>query len=161
MMLPNQFDMMRMEVPRDVALAHVKECFKDDDDKKTVEALWRIRRVKEEMKDAKDEHQSLEDGCLCLKRSSFHGFLEVTAAQVHNGIYAKCVVVISLSLDMLTNSCLGGIMVSLIFLEGLDEEALLEFMIPKGVCQNAENIAVPRWDSGQLHRNSEGYSRRI
>nr|GEW15350.1 hypothetical protein [Tanacetum cinerariifolium] len=37
-------------------------------------------------------------------------------------------VVISSSLDMLTNSCLGGIMVSLIFLEGLDEEALLEFM---------------------------------
>ncbi|GJR45846.1 hypothetical protein Tco_1313949 [Tanacetum coccineum] len=30
---------------------------------------------------------------------------------------------------MLTNSCLGGIMVSLIFLEGLEEEALVEFMI--------------------------------
>nr|GFC35074.1 hypothetical protein [Tanacetum cinerariifolium] len=39
------------------------------------------------------------------------------------------VVVISSSLDMLTNSCLGGIMVSLIFLEGLDEEALVEFMV--------------------------------
>ncbi|GJX68763.1 retrovirus-related pol polyprotein from transposon TNT 1-94 [Tanacetum coccineum] len=37
--------------------------------------------------------------------------------------------VISSSLDMLTNSCLGGIMVSLIFLEGLDEEALVEFMV--------------------------------
>ncbi|GJZ28180.1 hypothetical protein Tco_0572827 [Tanacetum coccineum] len=33
------------------------------------------------------------------------------------------VVVISSSLEMLTNSCLGGIMVSLIFLEGLEEEA--------------------------------------
>ncbi|GJX33835.1 hypothetical protein Tco_0245392 [Tanacetum coccineum] len=67
------------------------------------------------------------------------------------------VVVISSSLEMLTNNYLGGIMVSLIFLEGLDEEAL----ISKGVCQNAEIIAVPRWDSGQLQRNSEGHSRRI
>nr|GEU63568.1 hypothetical protein [Tanacetum cinerariifolium] len=39
------------------------------------------------------------------------------------------VVVISSSLDMLTNSCLGWIMVSLIFSEGLDEEALVEFMV--------------------------------
>nr|GEW99511.1 hypothetical protein [Tanacetum cinerariifolium] len=39
------------------------------------------------------------------------------------------VVVISSSLDMLTNSYLGRIMVSLIFLEGLDEEALVEFMV--------------------------------
>nr|GEY11247.1 hypothetical protein [Tanacetum cinerariifolium] len=33
------------------------------------------------------------------------------------------VVVTSSSLEMITNSCLGGIMVSLIFLEGLEEEA--------------------------------------
>ncbi|GKB91317.1 hypothetical protein Tco_0963589 [Tanacetum coccineum] len=39
------------------------------------------------------------------------------------------VVVIFSSLDMLTNSCLGGIMVSLIFLEGLDEEAFVEFIV--------------------------------
>ncbi|GJX36705.1 hypothetical protein Tco_0248262 [Tanacetum coccineum] len=39
------------------------------------------------------------------------------------------VVVISSSLDMLINSCLGGIMMSLIFLEGLDEEVLVEFMV--------------------------------
>ncbi|GJY38468.1 hypothetical protein Tco_0424832 [Tanacetum coccineum] len=39
------------------------------------------------------------------------------------------VVVISSSLDMLTNNYLGGIMVSLIFLEGLDDEALVEFMV--------------------------------
>ncbi|GKD10139.1 hypothetical protein Tco_1189824 [Tanacetum coccineum] len=32
-------------------------------------------------------------------------------------------VVTSSSLEMLTNNCLGGIMVSLIFLEGLEEEA--------------------------------------
>nr|GEX02665.1 hypothetical protein [Tanacetum cinerariifolium] len=38
-------------------------------------------------------------------------------------------VVTSSSLEMLTNSCLGGIMVSLIFLEGLEEEALEEFMV--------------------------------
>ncbi|GJX42486.1 hypothetical protein Tco_0257476, partial [Tanacetum coccineum] len=44
-------------------------------------------------------------------------------------VVGEGVVVISLSLDMLTNSCLGGIMVSLIFLEGLDEEALVEFMV--------------------------------
>nr|GEX12298.1 hypothetical protein [Tanacetum cinerariifolium] len=39
------------------------------------------------------------------------------------------VVVTYSSLEMLTNSCLGGIMVSLIFLEGLVEEALEEFMV--------------------------------
>nr|GEZ81473.1 hypothetical protein [Tanacetum cinerariifolium] len=38
------------------------------------------------------------------------------------------VVVTSSSLEMLTNSYLGGIVVSLIFLEGLEEEALVEFM---------------------------------
>nr|GEY50858.1 hypothetical protein [Tanacetum cinerariifolium] len=44
-------------------------------------------------------------------------------------VVGEGVVVISSSLDMLTNSCLGGIMVSLIFLAGLDEEALGEFMV--------------------------------
>nr|GEX56744.1 hypothetical protein [Tanacetum cinerariifolium] len=44
-------------------------------------------------------------------------------------VVGEGVVVISSSLDMMTNSCLGGIMVSLIFLEGLDEEALVEFMV--------------------------------
>ncbi|GJY90307.1 zinc finger, CCHC-type containing protein [Tanacetum coccineum] len=43
-------------------------------------------------------------------------------------VVGEGVVVISSSLDMLTNSCLGRIMVSLIFLEGLDEEAFMEFM---------------------------------
>ncbi|GKA92295.1 hypothetical protein Tco_0814220 [Tanacetum coccineum] len=38
-------------------------------------------------------------------------------------------VMTSSSLDMLTNSCLGRMMVSLIFLEGLEEEALVEFMV--------------------------------
>ncbi|GJY32898.1 hypothetical protein Tco_0417367 [Tanacetum coccineum] len=44
-------------------------------------------------------------------------------------VVGEGVVVISSSLDMLTNNCLGGIMVSLIFLEGLYEEPLVEFMI--------------------------------
>ncbi|GKA09629.1 hypothetical protein Tco_0688960 [Tanacetum coccineum] len=44
-------------------------------------------------------------------------------------VVGEGVVVISSSLDMLTNNCIGGIMVSLIFLEGLDEEALVEFMV--------------------------------
>ncbi|GJY28725.1 hypothetical protein Tco_0404492 [Tanacetum coccineum] len=58
-------------------------------------------------------------------------------------VVGEGVVVISSSLDMLTNNCLEGI------------------MIPKGVCQNAEIRVVPRWDSGQLYRNSEVHSRRI
>nr|GEW99008.1 hypothetical protein [Tanacetum cinerariifolium] len=44
-------------------------------------------------------------------------------------IVGEGVVVTSLSLEMLTNNYLGGIMVSLIFLEGLEEEALMEFMV--------------------------------
>nr|GFB00654.1 hypothetical protein [Tanacetum cinerariifolium] len=44
-------------------------------------------------------------------------------------VVGEGVVVTSSSLDMLTNSCLGGIMVRLIFLEGFDEEALVEFMV--------------------------------
>ncbi|GKD19255.1 hypothetical protein Tco_1208413, partial [Tanacetum coccineum] len=48
---------------------------------------------------------------------------------VEEVVVGEGVVVISSSLDMLTNSFLGGIMVCLIFLEGLDEEALVEFMV--------------------------------
>nr|GFB48085.1 hypothetical protein [Tanacetum cinerariifolium] len=44
-------------------------------------------------------------------------------------VVGEGVVVISSSLDMLTNSYLGGIMVSLIFLEWLDEKELVEFMV--------------------------------
>nr|GEZ57956.1 hypothetical protein [Tanacetum cinerariifolium] len=44
-------------------------------------------------------------------------------------VVGEGVVVTSSSLEMLTNSCLGGIMVSLIFLEGLVEEALEELMV--------------------------------
>ncbi|GJT87277.1 hypothetical protein Tco_0766306 [Tanacetum coccineum] len=45
--------------------------------------------------------------------------------------------------------------------EGYGGDLFITRFIPKGVCQNAEIIAVPRWDSGQLHRNSKGHSRRI
>ncbi|GKG12775.1 hypothetical protein Tco_0347012, partial [Tanacetum coccineum] len=38
---------------------------------------------------------------------------------------------------MLTKSCLGGIIVSLIFLEGLDEEALVEFIVE--LCEEDED----------------------
>nr|GEX15970.1 hypothetical protein [Tanacetum cinerariifolium]GEX15973.1 hypothetical protein [Tanacetum cinerariifolium] len=44
-------------------------------------------------------------------------------------VVGEGVVVTSSSLEMLTNSCLGGNMVSLIFLEGLVEEALEELMV--------------------------------
>ncbi|GJY22227.1 hypothetical protein Tco_0394793 [Tanacetum coccineum] len=44
-------------------------------------------------------------------------------------VVGEGVVVTSSSLDMLTNSCLGGTMVNLIFLEGLEEETLVEFMV--------------------------------
>ncbi|GJS05747.1 hypothetical protein Tco_0322255 [Tanacetum coccineum] len=44
-------------------------------------------------------------------------------------VMGEGVVVTSSSLEILTNNCLGEIMVSLIFLEGLDEEALVEVMV--------------------------------
>ncbi|GKD34555.1 hypothetical protein Tco_1250064, partial [Tanacetum coccineum] len=43
-------------------------------------------------------------------------------------VMGEGVVVSSSSLDMFTKSCLGGMMVSLIFLEGLEEEAWVESM---------------------------------
>ncbi|GJY12584.1 hypothetical protein Tco_0381893 [Tanacetum coccineum] len=44
-------------------------------------------------------------------------------------VVGEGVVVTPSSQEMLINSCLGGIMVSLIFLEGLEEEDLVEFMV--------------------------------
>nr|GEW18908.1 hypothetical protein [Tanacetum cinerariifolium] len=44
-------------------------------------------------------------------------------------VVGEDVVVTTSLLEMLTNSYLGGIMVSLIFLKGLKEEALVEFMV--------------------------------
>ncbi|GJV29525.1 hypothetical protein Tco_1385973 [Tanacetum coccineum] len=47
-------------------------------------------------------------------------------------VVGEGVVVTSSSLEILTNSCLGGIMVNLIFLEGFEEEAFVEFMVDFG-----------------------------
>nr|GEX71067.1 hypothetical protein [Tanacetum cinerariifolium] len=44
-------------------------------------------------------------------------------------VVGEGVVVTSSSLEMLTDCCLGGITVSLVFLEGLEEEALVELMV--------------------------------
>nr|GEV55590.1 hypothetical protein [Tanacetum cinerariifolium] len=44
-------------------------------------------------------------------------------------VVGEGVVMTSSSLEMLINSCLGGIMVSLIFLKGLEKENLVEFMV--------------------------------
>nr|GEU81900.1 alpha/beta hydrolases superfamily protein [Tanacetum cinerariifolium] len=60
---------------------------------------------------------------------------ESNICNLTHGSHGSCskegegVVVTSSSLEMLTNSCLGKIMVSLIFLEGLEEEALVEFIV--------------------------------
>ncbi|GJY35408.1 hypothetical protein Tco_0420786 [Tanacetum coccineum] len=43
-------------------------------------------------------------------------------------VMGEYVVVLSSSLDRSTKSCLGGMMVSLIFLEGLEEEACVDAM---------------------------------
>ncbi|GKD75064.1 hypothetical protein Tco_1333346 [Tanacetum coccineum] len=55
--------------------------------------------------------------------------VEVGSVRDEEVVVGEGVVVTSSSLEMLINSCLGGIMVSLIFLEGLEEEALVEFMV--------------------------------
>ncbi|GJT01904.1 hypothetical protein Tco_0823073 [Tanacetum coccineum] len=43
-------------------------------------------------------------------------------------VVGEGVVVTSSSLEMLKNSCLRGIMINLIFLEGFEEEAFVEFV---------------------------------
>ncbi|GJX38476.1 hypothetical protein Tco_0251779 [Tanacetum coccineum] len=66
----------------------------------------------------------------CYKRQVFDGaFRGVGDEEV---VVGEGVVVTSSSLEMLTNSCLGGIMVNLIFLEGFEEEAFVEFMVDFG-----------------------------
>ncbi|GJT47454.1 hypothetical protein Tco_0956169 [Tanacetum coccineum] len=47
-------------------------------------------------------------------------------------VVGEGVVGTSSSLEMLTNNCLGGIIVNLIFLEGFEEEAFVEFMVEFG-----------------------------
>ncbi|GJX02985.1 hypothetical protein Tco_0188901 [Tanacetum coccineum] len=68
-----------------------------------------------------------------LSRKGFKGRGKVGSFEDGVGdeevVVREGVVVTSSSLEMLTISCLGGIMVSLIFLEGLEEEALVEIMV--------------------------------
>ncbi|GKB43192.1 hypothetical protein Tco_0888134 [Tanacetum coccineum] len=47
-------------------------------------------------------------------------------------VVGEGVVVTSSSLEMLTNNYLGGMIVNLIFLEGFEEEAFVEFMVEYG-----------------------------
>ncbi|GKC78291.1 hypothetical protein Tco_1129065 [Tanacetum coccineum] len=66
-------------------------------------------------------------------------------------VVGEGVVVTSSSLEMLTNS-LGGIMVSLIFLKGLEEEALVEFMVKySGVNTMKNNVRIDK-----IERSSRG-----
>nr|GEV54932.1 hypothetical protein [Tanacetum cinerariifolium] len=79
----------------------------------------------------------LEKCCEIRKLDSklYHARVDVVFNGAFGGVgdeevvVGEGVVVTSSSLDMLTNSCLGRIMVSLNFLEGLKEEALEEFMV--------------------------------
>nr|GEY35148.1 retrovirus-related Pol polyprotein from transposon TNT 1-94 [Tanacetum cinerariifolium] len=68
------------------------------------------------------------DEIVNIKESRNHPLENVTG-NLNKRTLREGVVVTSSSIEMLTNSCLGGIMVSLIFLEGLEEEALVEFMV--------------------------------
>nr|GEY05469.1 hypothetical protein [Tanacetum cinerariifolium] len=71
-----------------------------------------------------DDLDAFDSDCtMCQGNGTFR---EVGDEEV---VVGESVVVTSSSLEMLTNSSLGGIMVSLIFLEGLEEEALVEFMM--------------------------------
>ncbi|GKA49785.1 hypothetical protein Tco_0742858 [Tanacetum coccineum] len=62
-----------------------------------------------------------------IEKKKIFGELEMKKVVVGEGV-----VVISSTLETLTNSCLRGIMVSLIFLEGFEEEAFVEFMVDFG-----------------------------
>ncbi|GJT56127.1 hypothetical protein Tco_0991181 [Tanacetum coccineum] len=80
---------------------------------------------------------------ICNLTHGSHGKVDVVFDGAFGGVgdeevvVGEGVVVTSSSLEMLTNSCLGGIMVSLIFLEGLEEEALVEFMVE--LCEEDED----------------------
>ncbi|GJW96539.1 putative reverse transcriptase domain-containing protein [Tanacetum coccineum] len=67
-------------------------------------------------------------------------------------VVGEGVVVTSSSLKMLTNSCLRGIMVNLIFLEGFEEEALVEFIGCSGYSDVPGNKLI--WNS--TWRTEEG-----
>nr|GEX06997.1 hypothetical protein [Tanacetum cinerariifolium] len=71
-------------------------------------------------------------------------------------VVGECVVVTSSSLEILTNSYLGGIMVSLIFFEGLEEEALVEFMVE---VFGKINMVPSPFTSSSLRCKEDGWSK--
>nr|GEV23044.1 DNA-binding protein HEXBP-like isoform X1 [Tanacetum cinerariifolium] len=89
-------------------------------------------------KDCPEDWCFVGGGRLCYY-CGLWGYMAVCSLCVFDGAFGgvrdeevvvgKGVVVTSSSLEMLTNSCLGGIMVSLIFLEVLKKEALVEYMV--------------------------------
>nr|GEU96211.1 hypothetical protein [Tanacetum cinerariifolium] len=103
---------------------------------------------REEMRDVKEEIESLEtrsNNALACREDVGVDLLEIARSivnafiRVFDGVFGgvgdeevvvgESMVVTSSSLEMLTNSYLGEIMVSLIFLEGLEKEAFEEFMV--------------------------------
>ncbi|GJZ26524.1 hypothetical protein Tco_0570777 [Tanacetum coccineum] len=98
-----------------------------------------VENVKPHKRHRTKEHSSEVEGVVIAVKEDDEKAKDKTLDVVFDGAFGgvgdeevvvgEGVVVISSSLDMLTNSCLGGIMVSLIFLEGLDEKALVEFMV--------------------------------
>nr|GEX06869.1 Gag-Pol polyprotein [Tanacetum cinerariifolium] len=83
-----------------------------------------VRRIRHEEEIDVLEYQILTRGIVPTLKS-----LEEIICENVFCLGEEGVVVTSSSLEMLTNSYLGGIMVSLIFLEGLEEEALVKFMV--------------------------------
>ncbi|GKA41315.1 hypothetical protein Tco_0733908 [Tanacetum coccineum] len=73
-----------------------------------------------------DNERVISNGEMVWIDVVFDGALGVLGEEV---VMGEGVVVTSSSLEILTNNYLGVIMVSLIFLEGLDEEALVEVMV--------------------------------
>ncbi|GKB35554.1 hypothetical protein Tco_0880496 [Tanacetum coccineum] len=59
-------------------------------------------------------------------------FVGVGALGEEEAVVGEGVVVTSSSLEMLINNCLGGMIVNLIFFEGFEEEAFVEFMVEFG-----------------------------
>nr|GEW72803.1 hypothetical protein [Tanacetum cinerariifolium] len=74
-------------------------------------------------------HECDQESDWCQRNYDIQGRITLKRVGDEEVVVGKGVVVTSSSLEMLTNSCLRGIMVSLTFLEGLEEEALEEFMV--------------------------------
>ncbi|GKC65532.1 reverse transcriptase domain-containing protein [Tanacetum coccineum] len=128
----------------------LKKCIKKSDFHWTLEAKQAFKQLKQHLSELPMLVAPKPKEGLIVYLSASHGAISVVLMTERGtsvvGDEDVCVgegvVVISSSLDMLSNICLGGIMVSLIFLE--------------------EIIDVPRWDKwSTAQENSEGLSRRI